>query len=80
MNRNKIEQLKAAFAKRDRIPVDAAVELTALLDKAPEDALVILVRERVKFCWMPALTRLQSKFKWSRDRVDALLKEKAVAV
>lgn len=80
MSKNIIEQvetLKVQMAKFERISTESAVKLTALLDEAGEDALEVIVRARIKFMWMPALNRLQSKFKWDRKRLDSLLKGKA---
>ncbi len=57
-----VETLKAEFEKVSRIPADKADALLALLDKAPREALELIVQHRVKFCYLPATRRLEQKF------------------
>lgn len=55
-NRVKVltETLAAKFARVDRISTENAHRLIALLEAAPDEALQILWRRRVKFCHMIA--------------------------
>lgn len=69
-----IEVLKASFGKRNTISFEAADKLCEILDAACEDACEIMVREKIKFVWMPALNRLRNKFSWSQSRIDTLIK------
>jgi len=52
---------KAAFSGVSHVSTDKAEKLLALLSRAPDAALVVLVRERVKMCWLPALNRLTDR-------------------
>lgn len=53
-----LELIANEFSKVERISADHAEKLLALLDKAPNEALQMLVDRKVKFCWMPARRRL----------------------
>lgn len=57
-----VKQLKALFENVRSVSADHAERLLALLDRAPQEALQMLVDERVKFCWVPAARRLREKF------------------
>jgi hypothetical protein len=48
-----------AFAARETIPMSAAEKALELLDRAPKEALQMLVDRKVKFLWMPANRRLK---------------------
>ena len=76
MDRNELlaEKLKAAFADVETISLDAADKLGKLLDKAPLDALVLLVKKKVKFCAGVARNRLRLKYGWEWGRIAALNK------
>ena len=65
--------LKASLAKVERISTEHADRLLKLLDAAPAEALEMLVREKVNFCYLPAMRRLREKHGYSKDRVAALL-------
>jgi hypothetical protein len=71
-----IKTLKAALGNLQTIPFSKADELLEIIDRAPEEALIEMVRERIKFLWMPASRRLREDFKWSADRVQALQNER----
>ena len=57
-----VQQLKTLFASVNSVSADHAEKLLALLDRAPQDALQMLVDERVKFCWIPAARRFREKY------------------
>lgn len=67
-----VSELKRLFGGVKSIPVKAAEKLGRILDRAGEEALVALVRERVRFCDRPAMTRLYTHFGWSWERIEAL--------
>ena len=46
-----IQELVAAYASLDRIPMDKADQLIALLEKADTKALKLILKNKVKFCW-----------------------------
>jgi hypothetical protein len=46
------------FASVETIPLAAAEKALSLLDRAPKEALEMLVARKVKFLWMPAKLRL----------------------
>ncbi len=54
-----LDFIAEAFAKRETIPMDAAEKALKLLDRAPKDALQMIVDRKVKFLWMPAMRRLR---------------------
>jgi hypothetical protein len=53
--------LKALYGARDEITTDAATKLIDILERAPDEALEAIVRERVKFCRYPAARILQER-------------------
>ena len=57
-----LEQLATIMQARETIPASAAEKFLDLLDKAPKEALEMLVSRKVKFLWMPAKRRLVEKF------------------
>lgn len=63
MGETTVCELKRLFGGVHRIPLDAAEKLGRILDRAGEEALVALVRERVRF--------------W--ERIEALRAEKGGA-
>lgn len=67
-----VQFLRETFGKMETFPMDAYDRLSALLDKAPAEALEILVREKVKFCGALAVNRLVRKFGYSVERIQAL--------
>lgn len=69
-----VVELRERFAGVERIPLSAADRLFKILDAAPEAALAALVRERVKFCAMPAANRLRRDHGWNEDRLERLMK------
>jgi hypothetical protein len=70
-----IQVLKTTFGKLERISDEAGEKLLKIIHESPEEACVAMVEARIKFCWMPALNRLQNHFKWSRERVQTLLRK-----
>lgn len=58
MNAAKIKELAAAYATLKTVPFHKADEMLAVLDKAPDDALKLIVEHKVKFLWGPARRRL----------------------
>ena len=56
-----VNQLESIFAQVQTISTDHAERLLNLLDKAPDEALQILVDRKIKFCWMPAQRRLNER-------------------
>lgn len=56
-----VNQLESIFAQVQTISTDHAERLLNLLDKAPNEALQILVDRKIKFCWMPAQRRLNER-------------------
>lgn len=70
-----IQVLKATLGKLERISDEAGDRLLKIIHESPEEACVAMVEARIKFCWMPAVNRLQNHFKWSRDRVQTLLRK-----
>lgn len=73
-----IALVKSIFGDRETISFDAADNLTEILDEASEDALIVLVKEQVKFCHMPAGFRLIRKFGWTSERVASLKQQGAI--
>lgn len=69
-----ISYLKQAFGSRETISMAAADRLTVILNQAGEDACEIMVREKIKFVWMPAANRLRNKFGWSQSKIVELIK------
>jgi hypothetical protein len=57
-----LEIIATTLSKVETISADNADRLLNLLDRAPQDALQMLVDRKVKFCWMPAKRRLADKF------------------
>jgi hypothetical protein len=51
------------FASMETIPMNAAEKALDLLDRAPKEALEMLVARKVKFLWMPANRRLKEMTK-----------------
>jgi len=49
-----LEKAASAFAHFDAIPTERAVQLIALLESAPTEALEMIVARKVKFCWRVA--------------------------
>lgn len=49
-----IHKLARMYAQLDTIPASAANRLIALLERAPDDMLALIVKHRVKFCWQVA--------------------------
>jgi hypothetical protein len=70
---NQLEAIAATMETVDAIPLNAAGRLLSILNVAPAEALEMLVRRRVKFCWMPAANRLRGKFGYSERRIKSLL-------
>jgi hypothetical protein len=60
--KEQLEAIAQAFEVRQTISFDAAEKVLGLLDKAPKEALELLVARRVKFLWIPAKRRLVEKF------------------
>lgn len=56
-----VSQIESIFGKVERISADHADRLLTLLDKAPDEALQIIVDRKIKFCWMPAQRRLNDR-------------------
>jgi 3-hydroxyacyl-CoA dehydrogenase len=71
-----IEELQEALDGVDRIPVEYADRLCKILDDAPKGALKALVRNRVKFAWVVARTRLVRDHGMTYAEVDKLWKSK----
>lgn len=67
-----INKCKAEWATVDRIPMDAANKLIDLLDRAPKDALIIMVRERINFMYWPARRRLAEDHGMTDAQINAL--------
>jgi hypothetical protein len=59
MLNQQIELIAKAFESRDRLPMHLAERALKLLDKAPKEALELIVARKIKFLWMPAKRRLQ---------------------
>lgn len=49
-----LKTLKNDFSKFNTISLDNGVKLIALLESAPTEALVMIFKNRVKFCWLIA--------------------------
>jgi hypothetical protein len=60
--KQQLEAIAEAFGAKQSISFDAAEKALDLLDKAPREALELLVARRVSFLWMPARRRLREKF------------------
>lgn len=69
---DQLAQLSDSLGKHDTIPTDAAVKLIDIMDRAPEEALVQLIRGDVKFCRGLARTRLVRDHGWRWSDVMAL--------
>lgn len=67
-----IQTVKAAFAKLETIPFSKADELLKIVDAADRETLETIVRERIKFLWMPASTRLQKRYNMTLEQVMAI--------
>lgn len=50
---------KRLFGTVETISTVHADRLLKLLDRADRESLVLIYKERIKFCWMPAATRLR---------------------
>jgi hypothetical protein len=57
-----LDAIANAFAAQQTIPFSVAEKALDLLDKAPREALEMIVERKVKFLWMPAKRRLQESF------------------
>jgi hypothetical protein len=60
--KQQLEAIAQAFESKQSLSCDAAEKVLDLLDKAPKEALELLVARRVKFLWMPARRRLRENF------------------
>ena len=67
-----IAELKTNFETVETISSEHARRLIDILNMAPREALEIMVRERIKFCWMPARMRLVTEYDMSWDEVREL--------
>jgi len=67
-----VAELKANFETVDTISTEHARRLITILNDAPREALEIMVRERIKFCWMPARMRLVTEHGMSWEEVAQL--------
>ena len=54
-----LDFIAKTFASAETIPMAAAEKALSLLDRAPKEALEMLVARKVKFLWMPAKLRLK---------------------
>lgn len=65
MSKGSIEQMvqdvAAGFAGIDRISVEFADRLSEILDRSNNEALLLLYRNRVKFCWLVAAQILEQR-------------------
>lgn len=68
-----VKLIAEKFGAADRISLPHTERLLKLLDAAPEEALVLLVKNRVKFVRVPAGRRLIEKFGWSNERLTDLV-------
>lgn len=57
-----IETLAKAYAGREAIPADKADELIDVLERASSEALLLVVKNRVKFCWPIARRILRDRY------------------
>jgi len=64
--------LKEQFDGVERVSFEAANKLLDILDEAPREALEILVKERVKFCWRPAMLRLGLHYGMTMHEIKSL--------
>ena len=69
-----VKELTNTFSKLETISGDAADKLGNLLEEAPEEDLVMLVRNRVNFCAPLASIRLKRKYGWTSEAVASLSK------
>ena len=53
-----LEELAGILQACETVPMSFVEKSLNLLDKAPREALQMLVDRKVKFLWMPAKTRL----------------------
>lgn len=67
-----IQEVKTTLAGVERISCDHAEQLLKLLDRAPQESLIMLVKDRVKFCRLPAQRRLMEKFGMTIEQIRAL--------
>lgn len=56
-----IQTVVAAYARLDTIPLDKVPKLIAILERANSEALLLMYRHRVKFCWMIAARILRGR-------------------
>jgi hypothetical protein len=49
-----LEQVIRLYGERETIPLSAAEKLITLLESANDDALWLIIENRVKFCWLIA--------------------------
>ncbi len=58
-----VSQCETMFGRLETIPLSAADKLIALLERAPDEALTIIVERRIKFCWPIAVRVLDGRKK-----------------
>ncbi len=61
MNASQIQTIASEFAKFETIPMSMVPKLQALLNSADNKALKLVVKNRIKFCWMIAVRILRER-------------------
>ncbi len=65
-----INTLTAAYAGLDTIPADKADDLIEILERSSTDALLLIYRQRVKFCWPIAWRILRDRYIVTAEDTD----------
>ncbi len=67
-----VEQLSKEFGQLKKMPLEDAVKLDRMIDQAPVEALIMIVKADIRFCASVARKRLHLVHGWTWEEIDAL--------
>ena len=67
-----VERLARVFSQAETISYDTSRQLGRLMDQAPVEALILIVKADIKFCASVARNRLRRQHGWTWEEIRSL--------